>query len=218
MTTTVGIYRLEKDGSFTVIADIGACSEANPPATDFFITTGVQYALQKVHGRLPRDRRAPQPCPVGLAGRHITELMTFGNIVPTGLETSGNKVYMGRAGPVPHLPENGRVLAFRQDAAVAREVARGASMVVDVELGGHNACTPCHRDMWDGEGEGSPAFPDTGRLVKVEKNGSLTPLRDGSGKEIVLDRPTSLEFVGNTAYVVSLSGAVVKIKNVFPRH
>ena len=41
---------------------------------------------------------------------------------------------------------------------------------------------------------------------------------DGSGKEIVLDRPTSLEFVGNTAYVVSLTGAVVKITNVWPRH
>ena len=90
-------------------------------------------------------------------------------------------------------------------------------MVVDVEFGGHNLYA-LSQGMWNGEGEGSPAFPDTGRLVKVERNGSFTPLRDGSGKEIVLDRPTSLEFIGNTAYVVSLSGAVVKIKNVFPRH
>ena len=34
----------------------------------------------------------------------------------------------------------------------------------------------------------------------------------------MLDRPTSLEIVGNTAYVVSLTGAVVKIKNISPRH
>ncbi len=213
----VGIYRLEKDGSFTVIADIGAFSEANPPATDFFITTGVQYALQKVHGGfLVTDGHHNRVLCVSLDGS-ITELMTFGNIVPTGLETSGNKVYMGQTGPVPHLPENGRVVAFRQDGQVAREVARGARMVVDVEFGGQKLYA-LSQGTWDGVGEGSPALPDTGRLVKVEKNGSFTPVVDGSGKEIVLDRPTSLEFVGNTAYVVSLSGEVVKIKNVLPRH
>ena len=46
-----------------------------------------------------------------------------------------------------------------------------------------------------------------------------TPARtDGSGDEIVLDRPTSLEFVGDRAPVVSLSGQVVTIKNVSPHH
>ena len=35
---TVGVYRLNRDGSFIVIADIGAWSAAPPPATDYFIT------------------------------------------------------------------------------------------------------------------------------------------------------------------------------------
>ena len=55
---------------------------------------------------------------------------------------------------------------------------------------------------------------NTGRLVQVKKNGSFAPLVDKSGAPLVLDRPTSLEFIGNTAYVVSLSGTVYKIKNV----
>jgi hypothetical protein len=39
-------------------------------------------------------------------------------------------------------------------------------------------------------------------------------VEDGSGDEIVLDQPTSLEFIGDTAYVVSLSGKLSKITNV----
>jgi hypothetical protein len=42
-----GIYRIEEDGTATAIADIGAWSIQNPPATDFFIASGVQYALEK---------------------------------------------------------------------------------------------------------------------------------------------------------------------------
>ena len=34
------------------------------------------------------------------------------------------------------------------------------------------------------------------------------------GQELVLDRPTSIEFVGNTAYVVSIDGNVYKVANL----
>ena len=36
----VGIYRVDGPNSFSVIADIGAFSLANPPTTDFFVPTG----------------------------------------------------------------------------------------------------------------------------------------------------------------------------------
>jgi hypothetical protein len=36
----------------------------------------------------------------------------------------------------------------------------------------------------------------------------MTPVVDG------LDRPTSMEFIGDTAYVVSLSGDVLKINGI----
>ena len=47
-----GIYRIEKNRSLTAIADVGAWSIAQPPATDFFASSGVQYALEKFRGRL----------------------------------------------------------------------------------------------------------------------------------------------------------------------
>ena len=34
---------------------------------------------------------------------------------------------------------------------------------------------------------------------------------DGDGDELVLDRPTSVEFVESTGYVVSVTGAVYRV-------
>jgi hypothetical protein len=39
-------------------------------------------------------------------------------------------------------------------------------------------------------------------------NGTFTVVLEG------LDRPTSLDVIGNTAYVVNLAGEIVKIENV----
>ena len=48
----VGIYRVDGPDRFSVVADIGAFSIANPPATSFFVPSGVQYALQAYRGGL----------------------------------------------------------------------------------------------------------------------------------------------------------------------
>jgi hypothetical protein len=40
------------------------------------------------------------------------------------------------------------------------------------------------------------------------------PVTDGAGNELVLDRPTSLELVGDTAYVVGLAGTITRISNL----
>ena len=95
-----------------------------------------------------------------------------------------------------------------------RELASGASMVVDVERGPGGKIYALSQGQWDGVAEGSPALPNTGRLVIVQRDGSLRPVVDRSGAELVLDRPTSLEFVCDTAYVVSLAGNVVRIDNL----
>lgn len=214
--STVGIYRLEDDGSFTVLADIGTWSEAHPPGPDinYFLTTGVQYSLETFrNGFLVTDGHHNRVLHVTRDG-DISEMVTFGNIVPTGLEKSGARVYVGQAGPIPHLPEDGKVVSFGVRSSTVTDVAQGASMIVDVEIGRGHQLYALSQGMWDGVGEGSPALEDTGRLVKVEDDGTMTPIVDGQGNEIVLDRPTSLEFRGTTAYVVSLTGTVYKIENL----
>ena len=143
----------------------------------------------------------------------VTELIAFDNIVPTGLAVSGNTVYMAEAGPVPHLPEDGKVVTFGPKSPTATEVASGASLLVDVEFGrGHRLYALSQGDFRSGDPEGSPALPNTGALVKVNGDGTFTVIADG------LNRPTSLEFIGNTAYVVTLTGEIWKIEDVSGSH
>jgi hypothetical protein len=143
----------------------------------------------------------------------IKEVATFGNVVPTGLEVAKGRVLITQAGPIPHEPEDGKVLALRRGSDPT-EVASGPSMLIDVERGPGGKLYALSQGQWDGVGEGSPALPNTGRLVIVKRDGSLKPVVDRQGRELVLDRPTSMEFVGNTAYVVSVVGNVYKIANL----
>jgi sugar lactone lactonase YvrE len=203
-----GIYRVDGPDSFTVIADIGAFSSLNPPSSPFELPTGVQYALEPYRGGfLVTDGHHNRVLRVTLDGE-VTEVIAFGNVVPTGLAVSGPTVYMAEAGPVPHRPEDGKVVAFRPKSPTAKEVASGASLLVDVEFGREHILYALSQGDFSGDPEGSPARPDTGALVKVNGDGTFTVITDG------LDRPTSLEFIGDTAYVVTLTGEIWTIDGV----
>ena len=212
-TTVDGIYRIEKDGSHTVVADLGAWSTDHPPATDFFIPSGVQYALQSFrNGFLVTDGHHNRVLWVTLKG-DISELIALDDIVPTGLEVSGNTVYVGQAGPVPHLPATGKVLSFGANAPAVSEVASGASLIVDVGFGRGHQLYALSQGSWDPAipaipaNAGAPAAHNTGALVLV-KDGGLPPVVGG------LDQPTSLEFIGDSAFVITLTGKVIRIDNV----
>jgi DNA-binding beta-propeller fold protein YncE len=209
-SNVVGIYRVDSPNSFTVIADIGAFSMNNPPNTAFFVPTGLQYALETYRGGfLVTDGHHNRVLRVTLDGE-VSELIAFGDIVPTGLAVSGNTVYMAEAGPLPHLPEDGKVVSFSPKSPTATEVASGGRLLVDVEFGRGRMLYALSQGFWVGgpNDAGAPAQPDTGALLKVNKDGTMTSVVDG------LDRPTSLEFIGNTAYVVTLAGEIWKIDDV----
>jgi sugar lactone lactonase YvrE len=205
----VGIYRVDGPNSFTVVADIGAFSIANPPATDFFVPSGVQYALQAYRGGLlVTDGHHNRVLRVTRDG-HITVLRAFDNIVPTGLEVRGRTIYMAEAGPAPHLPEDGKVVAFRPNSPAVRDVAAGGRLLVDVEFGPRHRLYALSQGVFPpGNPEGSPAEPNTGALVKANRDGTFTVVIDG------LNQPTSLEFIGRTGYVVTLGGEIWKIRDV----
>ena len=205
----VGIYRIDGPDSFTVVADIGEFALENPPNTSFIIPTGLQYAIESYRGGfLVTDGHHNRVLRVTLDGE-VTELIAFDNIVPTGLAVSGETAYMAEAGPVPHLPETGKVVSFGSSSLIAVEVASGAPLLVDVEFGrGRTLYALSQGDFPPGAPDGSPALPNTGELVAVKSDGTFTVAVDG------LNQPTSLEFIGNTAYVVTLGGEIWKIDNV----
>jgi sugar lactone lactonase YvrE len=205
----VGIYRVDGPTSFTPIADIGQFSVDNPPSTSFFIPTGVQYAMDEYRGGfLVTDGHHNRVLHVSLDGE-ITEVIPFGNIVPTGLAIRGNTVYMAAAGPTPHLPEDGVIVAFSTKSPNPVEVASGARLLVDVELGrGRDLFALSQGVFAVGDPEGAPAMPNTGSLVEVGSDGTFRVIVEG------LDQPTSLEIIGTTAFVVTLGGDIVRIDNV----
>lgn len=205
----VGIYRVDGPNSFTVIADIGQWSIDNPSGSDVFILSGVHYAMESFHGGfLVSDGHHNRVLHATLDGE-VSEMIAFGNIVPTGLEVSGNTVYMAQAGPNPHLPEDGKVVTFGPQSLAATEIASGAPLLVDVEYGrGRTLFALSQGDFPEGSGDGSPALPGTGSLVKVNSDGTVSPVAGG------LDQPTSVEMIGNTAYVVTLTGEIWKIDGI----
>ena len=205
----VGLYRVDGPNQFTVIADLGTFSANNPPSSAFFVPSGVQYALEPYRGGfLVADGHHNRVLYVTRDGE-VSEVIAFDNDVPTGLAVHGNTVYLAQAGPVPHLPEDGKVVAFGPKSATAATVATGAPLIVDVEFGRGRQLYALSQGDYEPEApEGAPAAPDTGSLVQVNGNGGFTVIYDG------LNRPTSLEFIGNTAYVVTLDGEVWRIDNV----
>lgn len=211
---TVGIYRVDGPDTSTVIADLGRWSRDHPRGDDIdvFIDTGVQYALETYQGGfLVTDGHHNRVLQVGLDGG-VTEVRTLGNTVPTGLEVSGKRVYLAEAGPVPHPPETGRVLSFRPPSATTTAIASGGSLLVDVELGRNHVLYALSQGAGVvGAPDGSPAAPDTGALLRADRDGGFTTVLDR------LNQPTSFELVGGTAYVVTLDGEVLEIDDVSRR-
>jgi len=194
--------------SFTVVADIGAFSMTHLPPYPVDVPTGVQYALETYRGGfLVTDGHHNRVLRVTRDGE-VTEFGVFDNIVPTGLAVSGKTVYMAEAGPVPHEPEDGKVVSFGPKSPTVTEIASGAPLLVDVEFGRGRSLYALSQGVFGGGSAGAPALPNTGGLVRVNGNGTFTVVADG------VDRPTSLEFIGNTAYVVTLGGEIWRFDSV----
>jgi hypothetical protein len=208
----IGIYRIDGPTSSTLVADIGSFACANPPTGfPFVVPTGVQYALEPFRGGfLVTDGHHNRVYQVALDGT-VTQLIRFGDIVPTGLAVHGNTIYMAEAGPVPHLSQTGKIVSFEPGSSTATEVASGARLAVDVEFGRGRTLFALSQGFFpctDPSCAGMPASPDTGALMQANANGTMTTIADE------LDQPTSLEIIANTAYVVTLNGEIWKIDDI----
>jgi hypothetical protein len=213
-SAVTGIFRVTSEDTCEVVADIGAWSLQNPPPADidFFVPTGVPYAMEAYRGGfLVTDAHFNRVLQVGLDGE-VRTVLQLGNVVPTGLDHRDGTVLVSLAGPVPHRPEDGQVLAFRVGSADPELVASGGRLLVDVEVGQHALCVLAQGDFPEGAPEGSPAQPDTGQLLCADAEDGVDV--GECGLEVVaseLDRPTSMELLGRHAYVITYDGEVWRI-------
>ena len=197
-----GIYRMDGPSTFTVVADIGTFAADNPPDTDFFVPSGVQFAFESYKGGfLVTDGHLNRVYQVGLDGS-IEVRIALDNVVPTGLAVQGRTAFVAESGPLPHLPQDGKVVAFGKRSTSVTEVASGGPLMVDVEVSGRTIYALA-QGTWPGVGDaGSPATPNTGQLFKVGKHGSLQLIAGG------LNQPTAFEVIRGKAYVLTLGGEV----------
>jgi hypothetical protein len=204
-----GIYRVRRNGSAVPVADIGAWAQDNPPDTEFVLPGGVQYAMEPFRGGFAvTDGHHDRVLYVRSDGQ-VRELLAVPGAVPTGLAAEGRTLFMGQAGQVPHLPEDGKVVAITPGSDAPVEIASGAPLVVDVEFGPGHRLYALSQGIWDlpplPENAGAPASADTGSLTRVDRHGRLKPVAGP------LDRPTSVSFSGGSAFVVTLTGKVLRI-------
>ena len=206
-----GVYRIDGPEEWTLIADLGAWAVENPPdpSISIFIPTGVHYSIDTFRGGLlVTDAHHNKLLRVGRDG-DISEVAAFPNIVPTGLETVGHDVYVAMSGPVPHLPEDGRIVSVNANSGAMTTVAAGTRLLLDVERGRGGTLFGLGQGIHaPGTPEGDPAEPETGELVVVDGSGGFVTLVDG------LNLPTSLEIIGTTAFITGLAGDVVRIDGI----
>jgi hypothetical protein len=209
-----GIYRHDGGDDWSVLADLGAWSRDNPPSIefDYFLPCGVPYAMETFRGGLlvtdGHHNRVLWVSPNG----EISEFKGFDNIIPTGLEVHGKTVYMAQAGEIPHEPADGsKVIWIDAKSLATADVGSGAPLLVDVEFGLGRTLYALAQGQWTGffgPDPGSPADPFTGSLSRINPDGSFTEIMGG------LNLPTSLEFIGNSAYIVNLIGEIWVIDDV----
>jgi hypothetical protein len=213
-----GIYRVDDKYNSTLIVDLGTWSFNNPPTPivpfNYFLPDGLQFALQPVgDGFLVSDGHLNRILHVSEDGTEITVLKQFNDVVPTGLAKFGSTVFLAELGPTPNTPDTGKVVSFevsdKHPLFPAHEVATGVSMIVGTAFDTNGKLYALSQGIAPaGIQPGEPASPNTGRLLRVNYDGTFTVLVDK------LDRPTSVNFVCDTAYIVTLTGEVWEVEDV----
>jgi hypothetical protein len=199
-----GIYRHDGGTSWTVVADLSAFNDANPVDFPDAAPGGNPFALDVrgsefiiSDGNYNRLLRATTDGEVSI-------LASFDNVVPTGLATrDSGPVYNTWFSAFPHAPGDSFVVTVGVPTGAVTQVADTFAQLIDVEFGAGGTYVLQFGDQSLSEEEPPPP----GRLLRL----------NGSELETVvtgLFLPTSVSFSGDTAFVTSLAGDVIKIDGV----
>ena len=93
-------------------------------------------------------------------------------------------------------------------SGAVNDVAASGPLLVDVERGRGRTMFGLAQGTHSNTNPGTPADPNTGELLRVDGRGGFSVVATR------LDRPTSLEIIGNTAYVVTLTGQIWSVDDI----
>ncbi|HYM16021.1 MAG TPA: ScyD/ScyE family protein [Dehalococcoidia bacterium] len=205
-TSPTGVYRVNSNGTVTLVADIGAFNIANPVddvknkvQQDIEIGGNPYSMIQRDGALFVVDGNQNQVMKVTTSGT-ITRLAQFpGHPVTTGITyTGGGPFYVSALGQFPFAPADGRVYRVGYPTGSVTQVASGYSSLT-------NIITACGGQLYAvqfGDQSGNPAgipwIPFSGKVLKVDPStGVMTPIITG------LLIPTGVAFDGTNLYFVN---------------
>jgi hypothetical protein len=212
------VVRVNSDGSWDVIADLGAYQRAHPvahPEEDDFEPDGTWYSMLAVRGNLyavePNHGEIVKVTATGDISRVVDVSASYGHVVPTALAYHGN-FYVGNLGEFPQDAGSSAVWKVTPSGQIRKD-STGYNMVLGLVFDGRDR-------MYVLESSAAPApTAGTGRVVRVGSNGKT--------REVIADGlilPTGMTFgpdgnlyvsnVGFGPYPPMGMGQVLKIELV----
>ena len=173
-----GVLRVNPNGTWTMIADLGAWQRAHPvahPEEDDFEPDGTWYSMISLRGNLyavePNHGDIVRVTPGGAISRVTDVSATQGHVVPTVLAYHGN-FYVGNLGTFPQDAGSSSIRKVTPSGQL-RVDTRGFNMVLGLAFDNRDR-------MYVLEASAPPApTPGTGRIIRVSPNGKK--------REVILD-------------------------------
>jgi sugar lactone lactonase YvrE len=206
------VFRVNPDGTATVVADLSAFQRAHPvlhPELDDFEPDGTWYSMIAVRGALyavePNHGELDRITPDGQISRVVDVSASQGHVVPTAVAYHGN-FYVGNLGTFgpSHQPES--IYKITPSGQI-QVVATGLSEVLGVDFDSQG-----QKYVLESSTGGVAPIPETGDVLRINADGTRTVLADG------LTFPTAMRFgpdgnlyVSNFGFGIPGAGQIVRI-------
>ncbi len=196
-----GIFRVNDNGTLTLIADLGAFQQSHPvqhPEADDFEPDGTWYSMVAVRGALyalePNHGELDKITPDGSISRVIDISASQGHIVPTAVAYHGN-FYVGNLHTFPVVAGSSNIYKITPSGNI-KVFIPGLTTVLGVAFDSQNRMYVLETTTVSG---GGPT-PATGAVVRVSRSGSVETIASG------LMFPTAMTFGPDGGLYVSTFG------------
>lgn len=201
--TANGVYRVNLNGTWTLVADLSAFQKANPvknPEPADFEPDGTWYSMTAVHGILyavePNHGELDRITTGGAISRIADISASQGHIVPTAVAYDGN-FFVGNLNTFPIPPGSSKILKITPSGQVMTW-ATGLTTVLGVAFDHRGRLYALENTTC----MATPCFPTpaSGKVVRISRSGQVETIASG------LMLPTAMTFGPDGNLYVSTFG------------